>query len=162
VRRLASLLLVLFASEALGQQAKQDEVFKMVDAYIVSNLQEGLGLTDEQFARLVPLVKRLQTDRRTLNQKRRGMIRELRLVFESGSATETRVDEIMKELRALEVESPQQIRKDQEALDAVLTPVQQAKYRVLEADVDQRIRGIMTKLGQPQRPGARGNNNPKP
>ena len=36
----------------------------MVDAYIVSNLQESLGLTDEQFVRLLPLVKRLQSERR--------------------------------------------------------------------------------------------------
>ena len=32
----------------------------MVDAYIVSNLQESVGLTDEQFVKVLPLVKRLQ------------------------------------------------------------------------------------------------------
>ena len=32
----------------------------MVDAYVVSNLQESLGLSDEQFAKAIPLVKKLQ------------------------------------------------------------------------------------------------------
>ena len=32
----------------------RDEAFKMVDAYIVSNLQESLGLSDEQFAQDPP------------------------------------------------------------------------------------------------------------
>ena len=27
----------------------RDEAFRMIDAYIVSNLQESLGLSDEQF-----------------------------------------------------------------------------------------------------------------
>jgi hypothetical protein len=36
----------------------------MVDAYLVSNLQESLGLTDEQFAKAIPLVKKVQAERR--------------------------------------------------------------------------------------------------
>jgi Spy/CpxP family protein refolding chaperone len=152
----------LTGSAAFAQQPQPavsakpgDEIFKMVDAYIVSNVQEGLGLTDDQFAKLVPLVKHLQNDRRAFNQRRRSLIRELRSMFESGTATEARVTDLLKELKTLESDSPALIKKDQDGLDAVLTPVQQAKYRVLESDVDQRIRGIMTRLGQQPRPGAR-------
>ncbi|HSD28761.1 MAG TPA: hypothetical protein VLL75_15770, partial [Vicinamibacteria bacterium] len=47
-----------------GRPARADEAFKLVDAYVVSNLQESLGLTDDQFAKAIPLVKRLQTERR--------------------------------------------------------------------------------------------------
>ena len=50
----------------------RDDAFRMVDAYIVSNLQESLGLTDEQFVKALPLVKRLQRDRRELAQRRAG------------------------------------------------------------------------------------------
>lgn len=129
----------------------RQEIFRMVDAYIVSNLQESLGLTDEQFAKLIPLVKRVQKNRREFNQKRQAIIRELRTSFQAGTATEARVGELMKELKALEVEGPQSLKKDQDAIDAALNPVQQAKYRVLEFNVDQRIRGLMGRLGRPPR-----------
>ena len=36
----------------------------MVDAYVLSNMQESLGLSDEQFAQAIPLVKKLQRERR--------------------------------------------------------------------------------------------------
>ena len=63
-----------------------------VEAYIVSNLQESLGLSDEQFAKVLPLVKQLQTDRRELAQRRMQSLRELRRLLESGGATEAQVD----------------------------------------------------------------------
>ena len=37
-----------------GGARPRDEAFKMVDAYIVSNLQESVGISDEQFARMRP------------------------------------------------------------------------------------------------------------
>jgi hypothetical protein len=42
----------------------RDETFRLMDAYLISNLQESLGLSDEQFGRALPLVKKLQSDRR--------------------------------------------------------------------------------------------------
>ena len=42
----------------------RDETFRLMDAYLISNLQESLGLTDEQFVKALPLVKKLQSDRR--------------------------------------------------------------------------------------------------
>ena len=65
----------------------------MVDAYIVSNLQESLGLTDEQFVKALPLVKRLLGERREFAERRREALRELRQMLQSGAATEARVAE---------------------------------------------------------------------
>ena len=64
-----SLLLVtaLLCAASLGAQpartgpqrpdAPREEIFRMIDAYVVSNMQESLGLSDEQFVKLLPLVK---------------------------------------------------------------------------------------------------------
>ena len=65
----------------------------MVDAYIVSNLQESLGLTDEQFVKLLPLVKRLLSERREVPSAAGATLREMRQLLESGSATEAKVAE---------------------------------------------------------------------
>jgi hypothetical protein len=158
---LALLLLPALASAQARQPAPggpREEVFRMVDAYIVSNLQDALGLSDDQFSHLVPLVKHLQNDRRELTQRRQAMMRELRGMFQAGTATEARVADVLKDVKALDADMPATLKRDLDAIDAGLTPVQQAKYRVLEFNVDQRIRGLMTRWvqqEQKERPGAR-------
>ena len=124
----------------------RDEAFKMIDAYIVSNLQESLALTDDQFVKLLPLVKRLQTDRRAVLQRRQQALMELRRLLASGDATEARVTELLGEVKAAERDEPGLLRKDRDAIDAVLSPVQQAKFRVLEVEVEHKIRELMTEI----------------
>jgi Spy/CpxP family protein refolding chaperone len=122
---------------------QRDEVFKIVDAYMVSNLQESLGLTDDQFVKLLPLVKRLQSDRRGFAVRRMELVVEMRRLLNAGGAGEARIGELMKDMRALEAEEPPVMRKDVEAVDAALSPVQQAKLRIMEIEVDRRIRELM-------------------
>jgi Spy/CpxP family protein refolding chaperone len=157
--RLAGLVLLLgaMAGAASAQQANprpRDEAFKMIDAYIISNLQESLGLTDEQFAKVVPLVKRLQRDRRELAQRRMHSIQEMRQLLGSGTATEARVSELLKAVRAAEAEERSEVQRDLEAVEAALTPIQQAKYRILEIEVERKIRELMGQLRAAQKPGA--------
>jgi len=129
-----------------GPDRPRDEAFKMIDAYIVSNLQESLDLTDDQFVKVLPLVKRLQTDRRAAIQRRQQALMELRRLLASGDATEARVTELLAQVKAAEAEEPGLLRKDRDAIDAVLSPVQQAKFRVLEVEVEHKIRELMTQI----------------
>ena len=150
-RRFAATLLVAAAGSAAAQtatrpQRAREELFKMVDAYIVSNLEESLRLSDEQFTKILPLVRRLQSDRRDLAQRRQGILLEMRGQLESGRATEARVADLLKDLKAIESEEPATLRKDRDALDASLTPLQQAKLRILEAQVEQRLRELMNRV----------------
>jgi hypothetical protein len=132
----------------------RDEAFKMVDAYVVSNLQESLGLDDAQFAKAIPLVKRLQGERRTYLLERTRTVREMRRLLRQGGASETELLDLLKQLKALDVDGPAQTRKN----PTRSTPASpwQAKYRVLEADVEQRMRELMNRVRprQGQRPGA--------
>jgi hypothetical protein len=122
------------------------EAAKMIDAYIVSNLQESLGLSDEQFVKLLPLVRHLQSERRDFVQRRNKTVRELRRLLNSGTATEPQVLDSLRELKALESDGPWKIQKSLEAIDAALSPLQQAKFRVLEIEVEQKIRELMNQI----------------
>jgi Spy/CpxP family protein refolding chaperone len=153
LRLLAFLVLALGAADA-GAQAQEEpsgrgerraEAFKMVDAYVMSNLQESLGLTDEQFAKAFPLVKKLQTERREYYAERTRKVREMRHLLREGGAPEAQVLELLRQVKALDAEGPAAARKNLEALDAVLTPVQQAKFRVLELEVEQRMRELVNR-----------------
>lgn len=136
-----------------GRLARADEAFKMVDAYVVSNLQESLALSDDQFAKAIPLVKRLQTERRAYLLERTRKVREMRRLLRQGGTSEGQVVTLLREVKALDADGPAATRRNLEALDAVLTPVQQAKYRVLELEVEQRMRELVRRAGP--RAGAR-------
>lgn len=141
-----------------GGGRARDEIFRMVDAYILSNLQESLALSDEQFVKILPLLKRLQSDRRSFIERRHEMLMEMRRQLESGRATEARVSELLRDLKALESDEPGVLRRDREALDGVLTPLQQAKLRILEVQVEHKIRELTARV----RAGPGGRRNPGP
>jgi hypothetical protein len=126
-------------------ETRREEAFKLVDAYVVSNVQESLGLTDEQFVKALPLVRRLQADRRDYLLGRTRRLREMRRLLRAGAASEAQVLEQLRELKTVEAEGPAQVRKSAEALDAVLSPLQQAKFRLLELEVEQRMRELVNR-----------------
>ncbi len=136
-----------------AQRPGRTEAFKMVDAYVMSNLQESLGLTDEQFAKAVPLVQKLQTARREYLIERTRKIREMRRLLNQGGASEAQVLDLLRQVKALDADGPVASRRNLEALDAVLTPLQQAKFRVLELEVEQRMRELVRRAAP--RPGGR-------
>jgi Spy/CpxP family protein refolding chaperone len=153
LRMLAVLVLALGAANAgaraqeepAGRGERRAEAFKMVDAYVMSNLQESLGLTDEQFAKAFPLARKLQTERREYYAERTRKLREMRRLLREGGAPEAQVLELLRQVKALDAEGPSAARKNLEALDAVLTPVQQAKFRVLELEVELRMRELVNR-----------------
>ena len=168
MRRLLTLALLAIASTVSGQPPEprpgtgrpRDEGARMIEAYIVSNLQESLGLSDEQFVKVLPLVKRLQSDRRDYAQGRIRLLRQMRRGLESGGATEAQIADLLKELKALDAEGPARNRRNQEAIDAVLTPLQQAKLRVLEVEVERKLRGLLSQIRRPRGPDRPGNEAP--
>ncbi len=122
-------------------KARREEAFRIVDAYVVSNLQDSLGLSDEQYVRVLPLVTKLQGDRRDYFLGRGRMIREMRRLLHAGGS-EAALVEKLGELKRLESEGPARTKSDFDALDAALTPLQQAKFRLLEAEVERRMREL--------------------
>lgn len=129
----------------------RDETFRLMDAYLISNLQESLGLTDEQFSKALPLVKKLQSDRRGYAKRRMQALRLLRKSLLSGSATEAGVVDLLKDLKNASAEERAGTLRNLEALDTVLTPIQQAKYRVFEAEVDLRLRHLLARSQDKER-----------
>lgn len=163
ILRAAGLVLVLSAlsraaaaqgtEEPPGPSGPRGEAGRLVDAYVLSNLQESLGLSDDQFVKLLPLVKRMQADRRESLLRHRRAVGEMRQLLKSGSATEPQVLEKLKELKGIEAD--QRSRADMDAIDGLLTPLQQAKFRVFESEVGQKLREMMGQLRRQNRAGPR-------
>jgi Spy/CpxP family protein refolding chaperone len=133
----------------------RDETFRLMDAYLISNLQESLGLSDDQFAKAMPLVKKLQADRRDFARRRMQALRSLRKTLVSGTATEAGVADLLKEVKSVSTEERAATVRNADALDAILTPLQQAKFRVFEAEVDARLRHLLARSQDKDRPQSR-------
>ena len=133
----------------------RDETFRLMDAYLISNLQESLGLTDDQFAQALPPVKKLHSDRREFARKRMQALRLLRRTLNSGAATEAAVAELLKEANEAARDERAATTRNLEALDSALTPLQQAKYRVFEAEVDSRLRHLRARTQERKATGVR-------
>jgi hypothetical protein len=138
-----------------GARAR-DEGARMIEAYILSNLQESLGLSDEQYVKAIPLVKKLQSDRREFTQGRMRLVRQMRHALESGSATEGQVKDLLAQVKTLEAEGPARIKKSLDAVDGILTPLQQAKLRVFEIEVERKLRDLLSEIRRRNGPGRPG------
>ena len=146
---------VCFAQDAQGSSAPlregrvlRDEVCEMVDAYVQMKVQERLDLSDEQMVKVLPLIRRSHQERRDLEQRRHRALMEMRRLFLGGAATEERVQALLREAKAVEAEMPGTVRRNMDAIDAVLSPVQQAKYRLLEMEIDKRLRDLRHRARQ--------------
>jgi hypothetical protein len=124
-------------------RGRREEAFRMVDAYVISHLQESLGLSDEQYVKVLPLATKLQGDRREYIIGRSRVIREMHRLLHAGGGSEAELVEKLGELKRLENEGPVRTKSDMDALDAALTPLQQAKFRLLELEVERRMRELM-------------------
>src|SRR5262245_24327319 len=129
----------------------------MVDAYLVSNIQESLALSDEQFVKLLPLVKKLQNERREHIRRRTQAMLELRRLLGSGRASEAQIEEALQEVKRLELSGPAAVQKQVEAVDAQLSTLQQAKFRLVEAEVERKVHELLLRVQRPAAGARRGN-----
>jgi len=121
----------------------RDEIPEILDYYMLSHLQERLGLTDAHNAKVVPLVMQYQKDLRGCRKGKMKSVTALKKLLKSGTATESQLVEHLNALRAIEAEDRAKLKKDLEAIDGELTIVQQAKFRVLEHEVERKFFQLM-------------------
>ncbi len=129
------------------------ELGTILDAYAIVQAQNALQLDDEQYGRFVTRLKRLQEARRRGLQGRNRLVQELRKLGLDPSADETAVRERLKALRDLEDQTTAAIRREQDALDEVLTLRQQARFRVFEEQLERRKLDLLVRArGRAARP----------
>ena len=128
----------------------RDEVEGMMDAYILSKLQDGLSLTDEQFGTMVVAQKKLQDTRRDYRQGRMTLLRRMRQTLRRDQAREDELTHLLDELDSLEIEFSQSQRARYAAIDEILEIRQRVRYRILEAEIQRRLTQLM-RQGRGQR-----------
>jgi len=143
-------IVVGFAASTNAQERdsgpNRDEVEGMMDAYILSKLQDALELTDEQFGTMVVAQKKLQDTRRDYRQGRMTLLRRMRQTLRRDQAREEELTRQLDELDNLEIEFSQNQRARYAAIDDILEIRQSARYRILEAEIQRRLTQLMRQV----------------
>jgi hypothetical protein len=124
------------------------ELERWFDSYVLLQAQDTLRLTDAQFARALPPLKALQAARRRHQQSRRPIVGAIGALLKATPPDEAMLREKLKTLRDLEVRSAEDVRRAYDALDEVLDPTQQARFRLFEEQVERRKFDLLMKARQ--------------
>lgn len=128
------------------------ELATLIDAYAIVQAQKALDLNEEQYGRFVTRLKRLQDTRRRATQARNRALLELRRLTREPGTDERALRDQLEALRAVETENAAAIRKEQEAIDEVLNPSQQARFRLFEEQLERRKLDLLIRARERARP----------
>jgi hypothetical protein len=136
------------AGEAAGLSPA--EVVNMLDAYALVQAQDTLRLGDQQYGEFVARLKRLQQVRRRNLQQRATILQELRRLAgnQGGEADETAIRDRLKALGEHDDRAAREIRQAYQSLDEVLDPRQQARFRLLEEQLERRKIDLLQRARQ--------------
>jgi hypothetical protein len=141
---------------AVAGELAPAEVIRHLDAYAVVQAQEALQLTDAQYGEFVNRLRRLQETRRRNQQSRNQIIQELRRLTGPQAtvpADETVLRERLKALRDHDERATIESRKASDSLDEVITPHQQARFRIFEENIERRKLDLLMRARQAARRG---------
>jgi len=127
------------------------EIRRMFDSYALMQAQEQLKISDEQFPRFLKAFKGLQDIRRQTQTERGRLIQDLRRLTNDVNGDETAMKEKVKALQDLQDRSQVDVKRAYEGVDQTLDVRQQARFRVFEEVMEQRMLQLITRARQANR-----------
>ncbi len=129
------------------------EIQLLVDAYALVQAQEMLELNDADYSRFAVRLKDLQRVRRQ-NQREHGALMQglARLAGQRPPADEALVRDRLNALESHDARAAAAIKQTYSAIDQVITLVQQARFRVLEEQMERRRQQLLLRANLAHRP----------
>jgi Spy/CpxP family protein refolding chaperone len=159
---LAATILLVTGATANAQRARAGEgrganadtlgpaqILNMLDAWALVQAQDTLQLRDDQYGEFVARLKRLQQTRRRGLQERLRILQDLRrLTAPDAVADDAAIRERLKSLADHDSSAAAAMRKAYEELDQVLSPRQQARFRLFEDVLERRKIDLLKRAQQ--------------
>lgn len=149
----ASVTSATWATETTAQnqrrnqdQPNREEVEGMMEAYVLSKLQDALDLTDEQFGSMVVAQKKLSDTRREYRQNRMRVLQQMRQTLQRDQAGESELQPLLDQLDSLRDEFASTEKGRYDAIDGILDIRQRARYRILEVELQRRLGQMMRQV----------------
>ena len=118
----------------------------LMDAYIISKMEEALELDDEQFAKMVLAQRKLQQHRRDYQRKRRESLRELQRLVRAADSEDEKIVALVGQLDTMKADLETTLREDYRTIDEILSARQRGRYRLLEVMLERRLQELMREV----------------
>jgi hypothetical protein len=151
-------VLGLATADALAQESQRErraggqDVEGLMEAYVISKLQEALDLTDDQFAKMIVAQKKLSEYRRSYRRDRTATLQQMRQALRSAESREERLESLLNQLEERQLSFENQQRSGYKAIDAILDIRQRARYRILELEIQRRFQQMIREVRGRQNP----------
>jgi hypothetical protein len=131
-----------------GNRARSTAIEDVVQGLYISQFQEQVQVSDEQFVKILPLLRKgIETMRDNANRRLRATNR-LKQLLQNGASD----DDLNAQIRELD-EAERLTKVNQESfikfIDPFLNTEQKAKFRVFQSTFDQRLRELVLRARQP-------------
>ncbi len=157
----AALLLLAPATVVSGQELPAEpggptvevrpaQVQQLFDAMLVMQAQDALSLSESQYAQFLTRLRVLQDTRRRNQQERNRLIGELQRLTNPRNprGAEPDIKQRLTALHELEARGAAELRRAYDAIDEVLDVRQQARFRVLEEQIERRKLELVSRARQ--------------
>ena len=142
----APLVALATVQDSRAPSRSQRDIQGLMDAYVISKMQDVLELDDDQFARMVVAQKKLQEHRRDYQRKRRESMRELQRLVRSVDSEDEEIAGLVAKLDAMKADLETTVREDYRKIDEILSVRQRGKYRLLEVMLERRLQELMQEV----------------
>lgn len=138
---------------------------ELFDAFVLVQAQRILQLTDDEYQRFFPAMKRLQDLRRDHTQQRIRLLNELRRAAplrpgpnqrDVVSADEATLTALLRRFDENEARQADEVREARKVLDSTLGVRQRAAFRLFEEDMERQKIDFITRARQQAGPGRQG------
>jgi hypothetical protein len=127
------------------------EIQQLFDTLLVRRAQKELELSDAQYPQFLSRVGALQDVRHRSQAERMRLLRALRQLAYDGKAGEAETRSQIQALDELDRRTAEQIRRATEEVDEILDVRQQARFRVLQEQIERRKVELLSRARQPNR-----------
>ncbi|MGC4083797.1 MAG: hypothetical protein QM736_17215 [Vicinamibacterales bacterium] len=160
VASVIALVLVAGAASAQGRPPRRNgppgqdgvspaEIQRLFDAYVVMQAQQELQLSDEQYPKFLTQLKAFQEYRQRNLRERARLLQQLRQSVEKGD--EAQLSAQVKALDAQSSSFESGLVAARQHIDDLLTPVQRAKFRLFEEQMERRKVDLLMRARQANR-----------
>jgi hypothetical protein len=133
---------------------RADEVQQIVDGWEIATAEKTLELNDQQYVPFIQQLRKLQNGRRQQFMQRQRLLIGLRQTMnQQPPADDAAIDARVKQFDDLERKHQQELQSLHAAIDAVLTPRQRLRFRVLQEQMERRKLEVLTRAMRAGGPG---------
>ncbi|GAG80111.1 unnamed protein product [marine sediment metagenome] len=148
MRTIILLCLITLSFAQTFDESDPREIIEKVRIYVIT---KELDITTEQAIQFFPIVKDIQKIDKEFREKKADALHELKRLLENESSDQ----EILKVITQYRNDYNKKIEEQKKKLDEIrkiLTPVQQAKYLIVQERFEHEIREMIKKIKQSRQP----------